>query len=167
MAKVKRSNKVTREFVGDYKGYPIRKVITTYFHQSPFDGRYYDTTLIQSVDVNFEFGVKGGDVNNKSERYSYYANSLDNVREVIDKIENGKVVLTEKEWDDWVSRPNAKNGWGFSRKMLFDILEEYKKASPRRRVGYIERLDDANFHDLAFALIAGNAIEFERRVRKM
>lgn len=167
MALVKRNSKTTKKLVCNYKGYPIREVTTTYFRQSPLDGRYYDTTLILSIDVSFEFGVKGGDVNNKSERYSYYANSLNNVREVIDKIENGKVVLTEKEWDDWVSRPNAKNGWGFSRKMLFDILEKYKKASPRRRVGYIERLDDANFHDLAFALQAGNAIEFERRVRKM
>ena len=162
MALVKRNSKATKEFVGDYKGYPIRKVTTTYFRQSPWDCCYYDTSLIQSVDVSFEFGVKGGDVNNKSERYSYYARSLDNVREVIDKIENGKIVLTEKEWYDWVIKPNTKNGWGFTSSMLLEIMRLYKKASPRRRVGYIERLEDANFHTEAEWLENENYEEFEK-----
>ena len=162
MALVKRNSKATKEFVGGYKGYPIRKVTTTYFRQSPWDCCYYDTALILRVDVSFEFGVKGGDVNNKSERYSYYANSLDNVREVIDKIENGKVVLTEKEWDDWVSRPNAKNDWGFTSSMLLEIMRLYKKASPRRRFGYIERLHDANFHTEADLLEDEKYEEFEK-----
>ena len=163
MALVKRNSKTTKKLVCDYKGYPIREVTTTYFRQSPWDCCYYDTTLIQSVYVGFEFGVKGGDVNNKSERYSYYAHSLDNVRETIDKIENGSfILLTEKEWYNWVGKPNAKNGWGFTSSMLLEIMRSYKKASPRRRVGYIERLHDANFHTEADLLEDEKYEEFEK-----
>ena len=57
--------------------------------------------------------------------------------------------LTEKEYKA-VAAMNARYGWGFSRRMLMDLLRRYRKAyaagDVRKMALYEERLTDANFH---------------------
>lgn len=57
--------------------------------------------------------------------------------------------LTEKEYKAVVAL-NARNHWGFSRRMLMDLLRRYRKAyaagDVRKMAMYEERLTDANFH---------------------
>lgn len=57
--------------------------------------------------------------------------------------------LTEKEYKA-VAAMNARYGWGFSRRMLMDLLRRYRKAyaagDVRRMAMLEERLTDANYH---------------------
>jgi hypothetical protein len=57
--------------------------------------------------------------------------------------------LTEKEYNAVVAL-NARYCWGFSRRMLMDLLRRYRKAydagDVRKMALYEERLTDANFH---------------------
>jgi hypothetical protein len=168
MAYTKQCKKTTRTIIGNYKGFTILSEITKYFEPSFWDSLYYDTNRVSTTREYIMFGIKGGNINHASDRYSYSCYSVEEAKKVIDKIINEEmIVLTEKEWHDWVKRPNAKNDYGFSSDMLLAIMKAYKKASPRRRFGYTERLTDANFHTASALLEEEKYEEFEKLVRNL
>ena len=57
--------------------------------------------------------------------------------------------LTKKEYQA-VEAMNARYGWGFSKRMLMDLLYRYRKAyaagDVRKMAMYEARLTDANYH---------------------
>lgn len=77
--------------------------------------------------------------------------------------------LTQKDYRQ-ISALNAKNGWGFSKQMLMNLLRRYKKAyadGDERRMALIEeRLTDANFHTECGFLKAKDFEWFEREVKE-
>ena len=131
MARTKKPSTTKRKIVDTYKGYPIFQEITKYFKQVYWG--FYDTSCVKDNSLS-------------SDRYAYCCRSLEQTKELIDRIEKGEIILTEKERYNWVLHPNSKNGWGFTEQMLLELVKQYKKATPRRRIGYLERLEDANFH---------------------
>ena len=144
MAYVKNPSTTKRKVVDTYKGYPIFKETTQYFRLA-YCG-LYDTSRVKDTNIYYGAATKGGNYSLSSDRYAYYCRSLEQAKGLIDRIEEGEIILTEKERYDWVLHPNSKNGWGFSKQMLLELIKQYKKATPRRRIGYLERLEDANFH---------------------
>ena len=144
MAYVKKSSTTKREIVDTYKGYPIFKETTKYFRLA-YCG-LYDTSCVRDTNIYYGAAIKNGNYSLSSDRYAYCCYSLEQAKELIDDLEKGKIVLTEKERYNWVLHPNSKNGWGFSKQMLLELIKQYKKATPRRKIGYLERLEDANFH---------------------
>lgn len=167
MGYTKRNSKTERTILNNYKGYPIFTEVVTYYKRCVFNSEYYDTNLISSRSVHYCCGTKNGDITKDSDRYAHCCYSLDSVKKLIDDIEDGKIVLTEKEYHDWVIAPNRKNGWGFSTKTLMNLMKAFKKASSRRRAGYLERLEDANFHSECSALEEENYEEFERLAKSL
>jgi len=168
MAYVKKSLRTKRTLVDNYKGYPIFLEVNTYFKHSFFNPKYYDTNHVSSKTENYYCCIKNGDMTKSSDRYAYCCRSIEEVKNLISRIENGEeIVLTDKERHDWVIAPNSKNGWGFNTEMLMAIMRAYKKASKRRRVGYLERLEDANFHSEYSALEEENYEEFERLAKSL
>ena len=94
----------------------------------------------------------------KTANFSYSVfQSIKQAREHIRYIvANKKIILTNKEWDEWVSKPNKANEWGFTKTQLVRLLANYKKADARRKEGYLERLEDANFHTFYSLLESGD-----------
>lgn len=165
MAYVKKPYREERKLLCEYKGYPIFKDITKEYKLS-YGGYYDNTTIVNQIEY-FVCGVKGGNINKSSDRYSYCSASLEEIKRAVDRIENGEIILTDKEVQDWVLKPNAKSEWGFSTKTLLALMKSYKKANPRRRMGYLERLTDANFHTECSALEDENYAEFERLAKEI
>lgn len=154
MAYTKKSSKTTRELLNTYKGFPIFREVTEYYKYVGND--LYDKTRITHVSSYIGCAVKGGNINKSSDVYDNYHKSQEGIKKLIDRIIGGEIVLTEKEFHDWVVKPNAKNGWGFSKRTLSALVQAYKKADARRRLGYLERLTDANFHSERDALESGD-----------
>ena len=77
--------------------------------------------------------------------------------------------LTQKDYRQ-ISALNAKNGWGFTKQQLMNLLRRYKKAyaeGDERRMALIEeRLTDANFHTECGLLADKDFDGFEREVNK-
>lgn len=72
-----------------------------------------------------------------------------------------EIVLTNFEHRKWVTEPNVRHNWSFSKESMLRLFNDYQKEKcPRRRKGYVERLIDANFHSLATALEDGDNEEF-------
>lgn len=74
---------------------------------------------------------------------------------------NTLMLLTNKQYKDWVSTPNRKNQWAYSRNDLEEITKKYLKADPIRRFGYEEQMTDANFHSFCDVLMTGD----EKQIR--
>lgn len=74
---------------------------------------------------------------------------------------NTLMLLTNKQYKDWVSTPNRKNQWGYSRNDLEEITKKYLKSDPIRRFGYEEQMTDANFHSFCDVLMTGD----EKQIR--
>lgn len=77
--------------------------------------------------------------------------------------------LTEKEYNAVVAL-NARYHWGFSRRMLMDLLRRYRKAYDagdfRKMAMYEERLTDANFHTECGYLVNKDFDGFRSAVRE-
>lgn len=147
MALVKNGTKVIRTLVCSYKGYSIYKEVFKHFRRCNYINEVlYNNKDVISESVYYGVSTKHGDFKRLNNRHAYCCRSTDEAKSLADRIEGGEIVLTEKERHDWVTKPNVDNGWGFNTEMLLDIMRAYKKASPRRRLGYLERLEDANFH---------------------
>lgn len=77
--------------------------------------------------------------------------------------------LTEKEYKA-VAALNARYHWGFSRRMLMDLLRRYRKAyaagDVRKMAMYEERLTDANFHTECGYLLDKDFDGFRSAVRE-
>lgn len=156
MAFVKSPSRRKVEFFETYKGYPIVKVTITYYQKLSRYDTLYCTNLIERRDEYLGIVVKGGNYKKKSDRFKGLYSFKDRKKYVwglIDEIENGnRILLTESEYEKWVEKPNDRCGWGFSYNSILALMREFKKADARRKVGYIERLTDANFHQEAAAL---------------
>ena len=63
-----------------------------------------------------------------------------------DVIAGKKFCYTNAEMRKYVYGPNCKNGWGFSQESLIELFDKWKRATPRIKNLYEERLTDANFH---------------------
>lgn len=170
MALTKKTCRIKRQFVCTYRGYPIcLEVITDYavqrvFHES--GETLYDSDKVISTRLYYIPCVKGGNINNSSHRYAWQYTDVEGAKGMIDLIESGKrIALTEKERRDWVLRPNEKAQWGFSKQSLTALINAYRKeTSPRRRMGYLERLEDANFHTEYELLENGEYDELEKLI---
>lgn len=148
---------VKRESAGSYRGYPIFQETTIEYGKWHFTSTHYDKDYIKDRRVMYGFCVKGGNHNSMTQRFYSTFRDVKYLKEYIDRLENGlDQELTEKEYYNWVTKPNAKAKWGFSPTDLRRILTLYKKADAKRRKGYIERLDDANFHTEASLLADGD-----------
>ena len=167
MALVKNGTKVIRTLVCSYKGYSIFKEVIKHFGKSYFNKELYDNKNVVSENTYYGVSTKNGGFKRLSDRYAYCCYSEDETKSLIDRIEGGMIVLTEKERHDWVLKPNRDNDWGFNTEMLLDIMRAYKKASPRRRLGYLERLEDANFHTECGYLEDENYAKFEKLAKKL
>jgi len=173
MALVKHGTKVIRTLVRSYKGYSIYKEVIKQFKRRNYrygvriDEELYDNKNVVSENTYYGVSTKNGGFKRLNNRYAYCCYSEDGAKSLIDRIEGGEIVLTEKERHDWVTKPNCDNGWGFTTEMLLDIMRAYKKASPRRRIGYLERLEDANFHTECSLLEDENYEAFEKAARKL
>ena len=168
MALVKNGTKVIRTLVCSYKGYSIYKEVVKHFRicNYPYlSEELYNTKDVISERVYYGVSTKNGDFKKSNNRYAYCCISTNETKSLINRIEGGEIVLTEKERHDWVTKPNSDNGWGFNTDMLLAIMRAYKKASPRRRLGYLERLEDANFHTEYGFLEEEDYEGFEKAVR--
>ena len=154
MAYTKKSSKTTRELLNTYKGFPIFREVVEYYKYVGND--LYDNKRITHVSSHIMCAVKGGDINKSSDVYNDCYTTQECVKKLINRIIGGEIVLTEKEFHDWVIRPNVKDSWGFSKRTLSALIRAYKKADARRRLGYLERLTDANFHSERDALESGD-----------
>jgi hypothetical protein len=169
MALVKNETKVIRTLVCSYKGYSIYKEVIKHFRRYGvrINEELYDNKDVTMENTYYGVSTKHGGFKRVSDRYAYCCYSEDEAKSLIDRIEGGKIVLTEKERHDWVTKPNSDNDWGFNTEMLLAIMRAYKKASPRRRLGYLERLEDANFHTEYGLLEEENYEKFEKVVREL
>lgn len=168
MALVKNGTKVIRTLVGSYKGYSIFKEVVKEFRRCFYTNEeFYDNTNLLDKRVYYGVSTKNGGFRLSSERYAYCCYSENEAKSLIDRIEGGEIVLTDKEQHDWVLKPNRENDWGFNTEMLLAIMRAYKKANPRRRIGYLERLEDANFHTECELLEEEDYEGFEKAVRKL
>jgi hypothetical protein len=168
MALVKNGTKVIRTLVRSYKGYSIYKEVIKHLRRCNYiHEELYDNKNVISESVYYGVSTKHGGFKRVSDRYAYCCYSEDEAKSLIDRIEGGMIVLTEKERHDWVLKPNCDNDWGFNTEMLLAIMRAYKKASPRRRLGYLERLEDANFHTEYGYLEEENYAKFEKAARKL
>lgn len=142
-----------------YNGYPI-------FHLLIIDKR---SKFISKHNTFEYYGVcvKGGNYKLSRDRYENVKCRIEQAREMVDEIENGKVYLTESEHSKWVTQPNRKYGFGFTKKRLMNIWDEYPKADERRKLGYLERLHDANFHSEADAIEEGNFEAFGECLKEL
>ena len=143
-----RSGKLTQRRVvyNNHKGYDIVQV-TIKRYWKPSYQQYY-TNIIDKVERYFTFCEHGAG-NRPSMEYNLYPEpkTIDEVKECIDKfLEDDTLYFTEGERQKYVYEPNHKNGWGFSKKTLLDLFKKWKKASPRIKLLYEDRLTDANFH---------------------
>lgn len=132
---------MSRKLIEIYKGHPLFLTDTfDYANESNYIG----------------IAVKAGDISKKSDRYDFIARNVEGAKAMVDRIEGGFIQLTEKERNDWVVKPNMKAKWGFTRRGILGIYKAYQKADERRKVGYLERLTDANFHCEAEYIENGN-----------
>lgn len=143
-----RSGRLTQRKVveNDYKGFDIVQVTVTEYWKSQFS-KYY-TNLVDKKYKYFTFCEKGNG-NRPSMAYNIYPkpNTIEEAEKCIDKfIEDDTLYFTEGERQKYVYGPNAKNRWGFTKKMLLDLFKKWKNASPRMKLLYEDRLTDANFH---------------------
>lgn len=134
--------------VSEYKGYDIYRFQRKILCWSDFDQTYRRDWVKEEKD--FYCFVKSGNGNVKAFFFDVYLDSVAKVEAFIDKMLHDKrIVLTIGEYNKWVSIPNCKNQWGFSKAMLKRLVRDYKSCQdPRRKYGYLERLTDANFHTL-------------------
>ena len=168
MALVKNGTKVIRTLVCSYKGYSIYKEVIKRFGRCNYiNEELYNNKNVISENTYYGVSTKHGDFKRLNNRYAYCCYSEDETKSLIDRIEGGMIVLTEKERHDWVLKPNSDNDWGFNTEMLLAIMRAYKKASPRRRLGYLERLEDANFHTECGYLEEEKYAKFEKAARKL
>lgn len=168
MALVKNGRKITRTLVACYKGYSIFKEVVKEFRRCHYTNEeFYDNTNLLNKRVYYGVSTKNGGFRLSSERYAYCCYSENEAKALIDRIEGGEIVLTDKERHDWVTKPNYDNDWGFNTEMLLAIMRAYKRANPRRRIGYLERLEDANFHTECGLLEEEDYEGFEKVVREL
>ena len=139
------SGKLTQKRVMEtYKGFSIiRLKITEYWY---FGGHYRN--IVDKKYIKYQF-CKEGEEHRPSQ---YYSTSFDNIEECKKAIDNfildDCLYFTEDEINKYVYRPNHKNGWGFTKKMLLRLLNDWKKADKRIKILYEDRLTDANYHTL-------------------
>lgn len=132
--------------VGEYKGYDIYRFQHITLCWSDFDQAYRKDWVKEKT--NFYWFVKSGYGHCKAFFFDCCFYSVAEVEAFIDKmLDTKKIVLTVGEYNKWVSIPNSKNQWGFSKPQLKRLVRDYKNCQDaRRRCGYLERLTDANFH---------------------
>lgn len=135
------SGRLTQKRVMEtYKGFSIISFkITEYWYL----GGYY-----HNIYFKYQF-CKEGEENRTSQ---YYSTSFDNIEECKKAIDNfildDCLYFTEEERNKYIYRPNHKYGWGFTKKRLLRLLNDWKKADKRIKILYEDRLTDANFHEL-------------------
>lgn len=142
-----------------YKGYPI-------FHLMVID----KSSKFISKHNTFEYYgvcVKGGNYKHFRDRYKAVFCQIGQARNMVDEIENGEVHLTEWEYANWVRKPNKEYDYSFSKERLMSIWRAYPKANERRKVGYLERLHDANFHQEADAIKDGDFEAFNECLKEI
>lgn len=141
------------KIVENFNGYNIVREVETWNRRVPFTEKvFYKECPIRQETYYFVCPI-GEDWTKDKNFYAFCNYSIEGARGLVDQIIRGKIVLTNEERRKWVIKPNEKNGWGFSKKMLFALLKAYQKeTNPRRKLAYVERLEDANFHEEAHLL---------------
>ena len=142
----------------------IRTLIETYKEHPIFLLEYFNGK--RKVSEYYGIGVKGGNIKHQRDRYEYIAYNIGSAREIVDEIENGRVYLTEWEYTIWVRRPNKEYDYSFTKERLLSIWRAYPKANERRKVGYLKRLHDANFHTEAYAIEDGDFNAFNECLKE-
>ena len=137
MGKSKKRYTEQTKFMGDYKGYEILKVHTIYHAHQDYRGYWYG---VKSEEDNYTLRKNG-------KRCSVWLRDFKQITDFIDDVIAGKkFCYTNAEMRKYVYGPNYKNDWGFSQKSLIELFDKWKRATPRIKYLYEERLEDANFH---------------------
>lgn len=147
----------------NYKGFDIIKT-------NIIDWWYYHGyhKIIDKQYVEFSF-CKHGESNRPSMEYSLYPTpkNIEETKLCIDNfIEDNCLYFTHAELNKYVYAPNRKNEWGFNKKMLYSLINSWKKADKRIKLLYEERLTDANFHTFCGYLSEGNLEEAKKWIEE-
>ena len=140
------------ETIGDYDVYLIKVKRRQY---CPIEMSYYRCVIDGHEDwyVTLQHGKEAKAANFSHSVFSDIKQAREHIRYIV---ANKRIILTNEEWDKWVSKPNKANEWGFTKNQLTTLLADYKKADARRKAGYLERLEDANFHTFHSLLESGD-----------
>lgn len=148
-----------------YRSHIIYKVRVDTLEWSPND-HAYRTDWINNREYIYRIG-KAGRGYQITNLLNAHTATIDEAQTLIDDmLDNGTIQLTIKEYQEWVKRPNRENNWCFSKQDLQETLEAYKRAKPRKRYGYEQRLTDANFHSFCGLLIEGKFNEAKQWIEK-
>lgn len=143
----------TMHLVDEVNGYGIVRHVETWNRRVPLSEKLFYKECPKRQETHFFVCPIGKDWTKFKNLYAFTCYSLEDAMELIEQIINGKTILTNEERTKWVISPNERNDWGFSKKQLLSILKEYQKCdNPRRKLAYVERLEDANFHEEAHLL---------------
>lgn len=127
----------TTKVVTQYKGYEILKVHTIEHRWQGSNGYWHG---VKREDDTYTLRKNG-------KRCDVSLRDLELIKEFInDVIAGKKFCYTNAEMRKYVYGPNCKNGWGFSQESLIELFGKWKRATPRIKNLYEERLTDANFH---------------------